>query len=358
MLRALQTISCLLIYPNPDSALNSTAGALLQENYDAFARQAKLMTSIHAPTPDDMRSEVMEAKMRGEENGTTVPEQEETSRSLRLLKGTTVQTVTMKKKPARKEANRAQSQDAENTRPHHEPLEQPPSDDENENPTCASKENDPSLSPSPVKLAPPLSPRKNTHGKRPLSVLTTSMDVELSFMEPEDMDTTDGMTASERNIAANTTPTRDIQERDSSPQRKSPRLSLLNRGLNDNVSWPLREDNGIGLDLKIYEDDDSSGSDSRGPSSSSRDGKENPSSSFPLGSLKDQDLDPVALKAQQQQYSERAHPLAILTSSTNTPHPYSSGSSSGLLQKPVSGTRKVSGSGLKKAKPRIGIRRL
>lgn len=296
--------------------------------------------------------------MRGEENGTTVPEQEDTSRSLRSLKGTKVQTVTMKKKPARKEANRAQSQDAENTRPHHEPLEQPPSDDENENPACVSKENDPSLSPSPVKLAPPLSPRKNAHGKRPLSVLTTSMDIEPSFLEPEEMDTTDGMTASERNIAANTTPTRscDIQERDSSPQRKSPKLSLLNRGLNNDVHWPLREDNSIGLDLKIYEDDDSSGSDSHRPSSSSGDGKENPNSSFSLGPLKDQDLDPVALKTQQ--YSERAHPLAILTSSSNTPHPYSSGSSSNLLQKPVSGTRKVSGSGLKKAKPRIGIRRL
>lgn len=298
----------------------------------------------------------MEAKMRGEENGIMVPEQEDTSRSLRSLKGTRVQTVTMKQKPARKEANRAQSQDAENTYPHHEPLEQQFSDDENENPTCASKENDPSLSPSPVKLAPPSSPRKNAHGKRPLSVLTTSMDIEPSFMEYEDMDTTDGMTASERNIAANTTPTRDIQERDSSPQRKSPKLSLLNRGLNNHASWPLREDNSIGLDLKIYEDDESSGSDSHRSSCSSRDGKENPSSSFSRGPFKDQDLDPVALKTQQ--YSERAHPLAILNSSSNTPHPYSLGSSSSLLEKPVSGTRKVSGSGLKKAKPRIGIRRL
>ncbi|KAF4211810.1 hypothetical protein CNMCM6805_003948 [Aspergillus fumigatiaffinis] len=72
----LVTISCLLIYPNPDSALNSTAGALLQEDYDAFARQAKLMTSIHAPVPPDLKAAVVEAKSRGEEAGMLIPEHE------------------------------------------------------------------------------------------------------------------------------------------------------------------------------------------------------------------------------------------------------------------------------------------
>ncbi|KAF1820914.1 UBC-like protein, partial [Dissoconium aciculare CBS 342.82] len=47
----LQTISCLLIQPNPDSALNAEAGALLQESYDVFARRAELMTSINATIP-------------------------------------------------------------------------------------------------------------------------------------------------------------------------------------------------------------------------------------------------------------------------------------------------------------------
>lgn len=61
------TISCLLIQPNPDSALNAGAGALIQENYTAFARQAKLMTSIHAPIPKHLHAEVQEAKRRGEE---------------------------------------------------------------------------------------------------------------------------------------------------------------------------------------------------------------------------------------------------------------------------------------------------
>jgi ubiquitin-conjugating enzyme E2 S len=41
-------IRCLLIDPNPESALNEEAGRLLLEEYEDFAQQAKLMTEIHA----------------------------------------------------------------------------------------------------------------------------------------------------------------------------------------------------------------------------------------------------------------------------------------------------------------------
>ncbi|KAG9775006.1 hypothetical protein ABEF95_012136 [Exophiala dermatitidis] len=64
----LVTISCLLIQPNPDSALNAAAGALIQEDYEAFSTQAKLMTRIHAPIPSHLTSAVQEAKRRGEEH--------------------------------------------------------------------------------------------------------------------------------------------------------------------------------------------------------------------------------------------------------------------------------------------------
>ncbi|KAK8193119.1 ubiquitin-conjugating enzyme/RWD-like protein [Phyllosticta capitalensis] len=67
------TISCLLIQPNPASALNSEAGALLQEDWDAFFKRAKLMVSIHAQIPRDLKQGVDEAKARGEEK---VPEKE------------------------------------------------------------------------------------------------------------------------------------------------------------------------------------------------------------------------------------------------------------------------------------------
>ncbi|KAL4742917.1 ubiquitin-conjugating enzyme/RWD-like protein [Aspergillus similis] len=344
------TISCLLIFPNPDSALNSTAGAMLQENYDAFARQAKLMTSIHAPVPAEMRTEVMEAKMRGEDSEATVLEQEEEieiKRSLRSQGRTRVQSVMMKKRSNRKDTDGPQSRDSENTRPHHDQSDQPNqhyeflSDDENDALSCACKENDPSLSPSPVKFAPLLSPRKNAYGKRPLSVLTPStMDIDpFVSTEPEEMqlDKSDNiMTASERNIAANSTPPRDIQHRDSSPQRKSPKLSLLNRGPN---SKSMRGDpSGIDIGLKIYEDANPNPLHPFRSSSSSH---------RPLMEL---DLDPAI--SQSQRYAGHAHPVAII------PSPSSASPNPTLLKKPVSETRKVSGPGSKKAKPRIGIRRL
>ncbi|XP_029441337.1 ubiquitin-conjugating enzyme E2 S [Rhinatrema bivittatum] len=44
----LLTIKCLLIHPNPESALNEEAGRLLLENYEEYAARARLMTEIHA----------------------------------------------------------------------------------------------------------------------------------------------------------------------------------------------------------------------------------------------------------------------------------------------------------------------
>jgi ubiquitin-conjugating enzyme E2 S len=44
----LVTIKCLLIYPNPESALDEEAGKLLLEDYDAYCSRAKLITSVHA----------------------------------------------------------------------------------------------------------------------------------------------------------------------------------------------------------------------------------------------------------------------------------------------------------------------
>ncbi|KAM9299685.1 ubiquitin-conjugating enzyme E2 S [Gastrophryne carolinensis] len=44
----LLTIKCLMIHPNPESALNEEAGRLLLENYEEYASRARLMTEIHA----------------------------------------------------------------------------------------------------------------------------------------------------------------------------------------------------------------------------------------------------------------------------------------------------------------------
>jgi ubiquitin-conjugating enzyme E2 S len=44
----LTVVKCLLIHPNPESALNEEAGKLLLEQYEEFAAHAKMMTEVHA----------------------------------------------------------------------------------------------------------------------------------------------------------------------------------------------------------------------------------------------------------------------------------------------------------------------
>jgi ubiquitin-conjugating enzyme E2 S len=61
------TICCLLIQPNPDSALNAEAGALIQEGFEVFERRARLMTGINAGIPKTLAEEVKEAQTRGQE---------------------------------------------------------------------------------------------------------------------------------------------------------------------------------------------------------------------------------------------------------------------------------------------------
>lgn len=43
----LLTIKCLLIHPNPESALNEEAGKLLLEKYEDYCKHASMMTSVH-----------------------------------------------------------------------------------------------------------------------------------------------------------------------------------------------------------------------------------------------------------------------------------------------------------------------
>ena len=54
----LVTIKCLLIHPNPESALNEEAGRLLLESYDDYQARARLMTSIHAKSDVAQQVEV------------------------------------------------------------------------------------------------------------------------------------------------------------------------------------------------------------------------------------------------------------------------------------------------------------
>ncbi|KKZ68598.1 ubiquitin-conjugating enzyme E2 S [[Emmonsia] crescens] len=271
------TISCLLIHPNPDSALNSAAGSLLQDDYEAFAHQAKLMTSIHAPIPKDMKDAVMEAKKRGDESGTVIAEDEDCPATIRSRKTTTtssLSTVIMKKPAAHSKLNsqriekldiRVQETSQNGLLSSSQSSSSPFSQDqqltdEDESDTedtgSASKENDPSLSASPVTIT-PSSPRKSVLGKRPLAVLANSGEPELVLVNSGDADVDvnahihddDGMTPSERNIAANAFVREQQQQQQQRAQqmqsqeqqpRKSPKLSELSRGVN--ASGRVRDD--------------------------------------------------------------------------------------------------------------------
>jgi ubiquitin-conjugating enzyme E2 S len=236
--------------------LNSAAGQLLQDDYDAFARQARLMTSIHAQIPENMKSAVKEARRRGDEDGEQIPEDED-ERPAGPRTTSNTSSVVMKKR-----ADHPRLSPNNSTEGSHATsgigigisstgamdnsdltvLAQAEEDSDQEDAAAASKENDPSLSPSPVSPA-PQSPRRNVLGKRPLSALPTPIDPDLTG---DDVDDNDLMSPSEQNIANNVLQTPQQSQQSSAPARKSPKLSELSKGVN--ASGRIRDD------VQIYED--------------------------------------------------------------------------------------------------------
>ncbi|CAN9290795.1 unnamed protein product [Alternaria alternata] len=108
----LVTISCLLIQPNPASALNEAAGKLAVEDWEGYCRRAKLMTDIHAAVPRDMADEVRQAQMRGEDKEMPPPEEERIAKP--TSKGKEKERVKMT--PAGPKLQRPASEDEENRR--------------------------------------------------------------------------------------------------------------------------------------------------------------------------------------------------------------------------------------------------
>ncbi|CAG8886999.1 unnamed protein product [Penicillium egyptiacum] len=345
----LVTISCLLIYPNPDSALNASAGALMQENYDAFAHQAKLMTSIHAPIPPNLKDAVTEAKVRGEEAGTALEEKEEDPTIKRPRKQARTRAATIKKTARNTTPSVNPSQSSYPSQSSSNPFAQPSppmtdnvmSDSESDDPDSASKENDPTLSPSPVHLAPP-SPRKTALGKRPLSVLSIpypeDSDADMMLIDSDNDNDNPAMTSNERNITANT------GSRTSSPLRKTPKLSLLCGGVN--ASGRLRDEMPIFEDLPQLAMQDPL-------RRLSGDGKENRGSATARGLKEKREYHPMKTL-------NGSTPLSPAHAQLSTPS-LSSPSISGSSTSGISKKKAMSGPHKRLAvriKPRIGIRRL
>lgn len=224
-----QTIYCLLIQPNPDSALNAIAGHLLQDDYDSFARQARLMTSIHASIPSEMKYEVLAAKKRGETAGTAIGGDAERNPTMKGKYASSLSSVLKRKLPEPIIGIQSVPSNP------HQALEGESPASEDEDDKSASKENDPLLSPSPV-LAP--SPRRPALAKRPLS--------DLPIEEPE-YDVTDApcLCSSEQNVVNNVNPFAGFSASDSSRKglqsaERSQSVNLTSGGLQET------EGNGMG----------------------------------------------------------------------------------------------------------------
>jgi ubiquitin-conjugating enzyme E2 S len=205
-------------------------------------------------------------------------------------------------------------------------------DSENEILAASGKENDPSLSPTPVLPAPP-SPRKNTLGKRPLSVISTSYpddpdaDMMVIDSDSEEEEESVQVSPSDRNIAANF-----IHSRHSpSPQRNPPKLSP-SKG--NNTPLRLRDD------LQIYEDV---------PDRTRYNGKENHDSGL-LGLKERPDIQAATLGNSTNPLSSGPNPtLPAPSISPKGKHSHK------VTKKVGGGARKPAGT---KSKPRIGVRRL
>jgi hypothetical protein len=309
------------------------------------------MTSIHAPVPADMKEVVTAAKRRGEDAGTTIREEDET-RSIGVRKTSTTHKLVMKKKTPKEQDESVQSaeltrlqtegNDVVDARSEEQDMNMDVSEDEDYDPAGASKENDPSLSPSPVAIAPP-SPRKNILGKRPLSVLATWTDSDMVMVDSEE-DEFHGMTASEKNIAANIPA--EGSQRATSP-RNSSKLAELNRGTNAPGRMWIDDSGSHAQDAiefsdserqQIYDDLNDS---LRIPRRNSGEGKENYGSA--VGS------------------KEKAMSMKRVVTGPASSTPSASATSTFLhpskVSKPAAGVRKVSAAA-GKPKPRVGVRRL
>jgi hypothetical protein len=358
-----QTISCLLIHPNPDSALNSAAGALLQEDYDAFARHARLMTSIHASIPRDMKDAVMEARRRGDENGMVIHEEEDQF-PISSRKPSTISSLIMKKKPSN---GKGEGTKAVEIRIKHKPEVEVSADSQQKNDAesdgddtgSASKENDPCLSPSPV--APPLTNSwKSVLGKRPLSVLAAPVGPDMILTDADEE--FDGMTSSEKNIAAN------CSKEPSQLQRKSPKFSELRKRVN--TPGRLRDDNSDShRRCQVPEQKDlicAQGSDSQVGDDSVRrlassivfpdyNGNTGDGSAGPALALRTSDEDILPGLKQMHSFAENSSILNSVSSFPSQTHCVSAVRPPKLL----TATRKVGAvSTSVKSKPRIGVRRL
>jgi len=114
----LLVIRCLLIEPNPESALNEEAGKLLLEAYDDYAKRAQMMTKIHAkPKVDKSKStkavvEVKEAEPEVETETENEPTNTNTNTNTSKESDDAVESAAASSSPLKKKAKGDNSSNA------------------------------------------------------------------------------------------------------------------------------------------------------------------------------------------------------------------------------------------------------
>lgn len=184
----------------------------MQDDYDAFAKQARLMTSIHAPIPPNLREAVLEAKRTGEDEARPV-----------ASRASSIAISAVRRSPAESNTQDAGQENDNNALLSFSDISGDHGEDDD------AKENDPSHSPS-LALLNHESSRRNVLGKRPLSELPTPIDPDStdSSIPAENY----GATCIEEKAPPSQPPTAD-NEPSSEPLKKSPKLDISARSLNN-----------------------------------------------------------------------------------------------------------------------------
>lgn len=92
----LLTIKCLLIVPNPESALNEEAGKMLLEQYEDYCQRAKMMTEIHAPKSKTADSQSQSQPQPSSSQDTVVSSDEPAAKRLHTSNTTAQNSVQQK----------------------------------------------------------------------------------------------------------------------------------------------------------------------------------------------------------------------------------------------------------------------
>lgn len=299
------------------------------------------MTSIHAPIQPVMKAVVKEAKYRGEDPE-SIPADEDDLQNPRPRKVRRLQSSIPKRNVGRivpRSRRTTQHAVAEPAQPaipeNNDHDDHPMADSEAEELAGSGKENDPSLSPTPVRPSPP-SPRKNSPSKRALTVISTSFpedsDADMMLIDSDseiDCPNTPKMSASDRNISANLYHAR----LSPTPQGKGHMLTPR-KGINP----PLR----LREEPQIYEDV---------PDRTRHNGNGQENINYKMQGLEERS----GMRAATPEIIAN-HFLSGQTSTLPAPSlsPRAKGPSK-IMKKVGGGTRKAAGT---KPKPRIGIRRL